>query len=377
MKEWRRQAMFVRAVIGIAGPLFVNACSAQRAEVPDGWKAECIGRAEVNLPGDLEIASSAERKLTEILQTTYQTPAGPASQFPDGQKAGYDNVFIAGTVYITSNIDDKTYIKLQEQAKRKRAYVEQWVERNPRMEDGRRREFSIPSTSTQDSVSLRVDATYTLLRRVGKSALLWESLSDHEGIGKHAAGLLAIDRAVPRLLYEVPSTTGICAPYAFVPDDGSVRRDVAVTYRLKSHPDITIWIDDTEGKGGSPSGNMSREKQSAEYDNEFFWSQNYQQRKGLQYVWRGTRIIDGIVGYATEVRLLRNDGTVDFGFYAAAFGDDREPASSSYRMFVIRDAANAKAKDLEPMNHDEFVKLAHAVVGSLKHRPVGSAQEMK
>lgn len=376
MKGIRWRKVVAQAASCVLGLLCVNACSAQRADLPEGWRVECVGRAEVSLPGDSEVAVFSEQKLNQVLQIVDKSERPFFSHFPDGQVADYDNLTIAGGVFVTAAIDDVTYVELQRQAQKQRAHAEEWAKKNPRMENGQKREFSSPSTISPGAIVSKVNASYVMLRRVGKSALLWKSYSNVD-VKDSTAGFLAIDHAVPRSLYELPSQIGVCAPYFFAPDDGTLRREIAVTYRPKSHPDITIWIDDSNGSGGPPSPDMNPDKQTAKYDNEFFWSQNYQQRRDFRYAWHGAKTIDGIKGYATEVELRREDGTIDFGYYAAALGDYREPGSSDYRMFVIRDAANAKAKGIKPMSHDEFIALAHTVVGSLKRRVVEPVQAPK
>jgi len=39
-------------------------------------------------------------------------------------------------------------------------------------------------------------------------------------------------------------------------------------------------------------------------------------------------------------------------------------------LYVMRDAANARAKGIEPMQKDEFLKMAREIAASVKRRPV-------
>lgn len=170
----------------------------------------------------------------------------------------------------------------------------------------------------------------------------------------------------------------MCLPYVFISDDGTERRHIAVTYRLNSHPDITIWLQDSNG-GPVPEGFNPR-KFTAEYDNEFFWTLNYQEPKKYRPAWhwpplRSIRLA-GMDGKASFMELTRHDDTIDYGFFAAARGDpNMEADPTNVQMFVIRDAKNAIAKGVKPMEKDEFIKLAQAVAASVKKRPVTAARQ--
>ncbi|CAK9886221.1 MAG: hypothetical protein XXXJIFNMEKO3_02649 [Candidatus Erwinia impunctatus] len=71
-----------------------------------------------------------------------------------------------------------------------------------------------------------------------------------------------LNRFRERELYEVPSEQGFCLPYGFIVNDGGdKKRNMTVTYRLKDHPDITIFFQDL---GMEPGAGFQRpENESA------------------------------------------------------------------------------------------------------------------
>ncbi len=173
----------------------------------------------------------------------------------------------------------------------------------------------------------------------------------------------------------MPGAPGLCLPYLFVADDGVGERHIAVTYRLKSHPDITIWLQDSNG-GPVPKG-ANPQRFTTQYDNEFWWRLNYRQHKYLKPIWRDLRetTLAGIAGHASLMELTRDDDTTDYGYFASARGDaGKEPDPTNLQMFVIRDAKNARARGIEPMGKDEFIKLAQVVAASVKKRPTVPAR---
>jgi hypothetical protein len=173
---------------------------------------------------------------------------------------------------------------------------------------------------------------------------------------------------------------GLCMPYTFIPDDGNGRRFISTAYRLRSHPDITIWLQDSNG-GSVPKG-FNPGKFTAEYDNEFFWGQRYQDRKEYRSIWSWPYLrsikFAGMEGKSSFVELIRNDdsSSMDYGFFAAARGDPaKDPDPTNIQMFVIRDAKNAIAKGMKPLEKDEFIKLAQAVAASVRKRPVTAPRQ--
>ena len=45
-----------------------------------------------------------------------------------------------------------------------------------------------------------------------------------------------------RSAFDTPQQNGICIPYGFIADDGKQPRHVAVSMRLKEHPDVTVFF---------------------------------------------------------------------------------------------------------------------------------------
>ena len=83
------------------------------------------------------------------------------------------------------------------------------------------------------------------------------------------------------------------------------------------------------------------------------------------------KLMDGRKGVATLVEMLRLDGvTTDFGYLAVVRGDpDAKQDAPDLMLYVIRDAKNATSKGKQPIEKEEFFKMARAIAASVKHRP--------
>lgn len=184
----------------------------------------------------------------------------------------------------------------------------------------------------------------------------------------------------PRPTFEVPKGEGVCLPYTFIQDDGQRPRAVGVTYRLKNHPDVTIWLEDSSAQSnladtgnGTTSVAQGPDRLSPEYKIQFFWSQDYQSPKAWRHLWPSFHEVrlDGRKGVASFVELKRQDNTLDYGYLAVVRGDAQAHEDTpDLMLYVIRDAKNAIAKGKQPIDKDELLKMAEAIASSVKRRPI-------
>lgn len=175
----------------------------------------------------------------------------------------------------------------------------------------------------------------------------------------------------PRALKTVPHKPGVCLPHFFIADDGKQLRKIGVTYRLKEHPDITIVLE--EGNVTTIAPGMDPKRFTAKYDNDFFWTQRYQDgRESVDMLWLTLHSVKlaGIKGESSFVELTHEDGTVDFGYFAAArAADPSQPDAVDLSFHVIRKARNATAKGVRPMSKEDFIRMSEAIAATIKPHP--------
>jgi hypothetical protein len=116
---------------------------------------------------------------------------------------------------------------------------------------------------------------------------------------------------------------------------------------------------------------MDPKKFTADHDNEFFWGGRYQDFSKGHLLWFEPHSVklNGVKGVSTFMELTRQDGKIDYGYFAASRGNRKTADSSDLKMYVIRDSKNAISKGIKPMDKDEFIKLAETIAASVKQRP--------
>ena len=368
-----RLANIIFCVCGLSGFMSVSLAATTN------WKRECVGRMELSFPQYADVSAHLPATLFSNMKVG---DAQPKTHFIDGQEDGYTSFHVHGLMFVSHPVNKMEAERLMEAKKKSRLEAQRRNKDRPVDDFGNKRKFAFIDTPVHSTVGWRVNAAYSVMTFVGSSSILWSGGSNGSSIEKdlsdRARFFEKLLHAEPRSFGVVPEKNGLCLPYVFVSDDGSEARHIAVTYRLKSHPDITIWLQDTNG-GPIPKGFDPR-KFTAEYDNEFFWTLNYQEPKKYRPAWhwpplRSIRLA-GMDGRASFMELTRDDDTIDYGFFAAARGDpNKEADPTNVQMFVIRDAKNAIAKGIKPMEKDEFIKLAQTVAASVKKRPVTAARQ--
>jgi hypothetical protein len=179
----------------------------------------------------------------------------------------------------------------------------------------------------------------------------------------------------PRSLLSVPAEKGICFPHLFVPDSGQnkIKRVVAATYRLKDHPDITIMVQDASASV-VPEGKDPK-KYTELYQSNYFWTQNYRPAvKTLNSLLNGSHNKIKLAGQdavETMFRLVRENDIEDFGYLVVSRGDPEATIDTpDLRVYVIRNADNAKKKGITPIPKNDFFAMAKSIAASVKHREI-------
>ena len=146
-------------------------------------------------------------------------------------------------------------------------------------------------------------------------------------------------------------------------------RDIAVTYRLRDHPDVTVLL-----KDATAASAPNKEVLTAKYRTNDFWAQYGGGTTDFKSAWSPVARdvnLAGQSGMQTFVQFVRKDGTQDFGYLAVAPGDpDAKEDTPDLMLYVIRDAKNAKAKGIEPVSKEALLEMAQTIAASVRRRPV-------
>lgn len=324
------------------------------AEVPQGWKTECVGRYQLALPGDVEVA------LTKPSLFPFESSQSPY-RFEDGKTAPYSGMTSGGGgVFITPLVTAED--------------VREIVKRNQSVTDKAKSEYikdgdlataeslaRLPLTAN-DAYAWRAGNAIHLYLLRGNRIVNWNG-GDLEEYGKNKAFMLKlIDSFRLRALFEIPKESGMCIPYGFIPDDGKAWQKAGVTMRLKDHPDVEIFFKE-EPPSSDPRMNLSARDELA-----FFWGRRYGAAKEVRLKWPPYRNVnlDNREGASTFVDIIRKDGSLDFGYAAYVNGDPQAVSDKpNLMLFIIRTASRAKDK---PVSERELKDIAQQIAASIKRR---------
>ncbi|WP_336277181.1 T6SS immunity protein Tli4 family protein [Cronobacter dublinensis] len=179
--------------------------------------------------------------------------------------------------------------------------------------------------------------------------------------------LSLLSRFRPRNLYEVPSAQGFCLPYGFIANDsGHESRNMGVTYRLKNHPDVTIFFQDL-GPSSGPGERRPDPNMSAKDYVTYFWNVRYGHSfRDIKLYGKGFSYpdMDNRKAVAASAKFTRYDKQIDYGYVAFVKGE--APEEPDLLFYVIRDSRQARSNP--PMAQGEIEKLAEHIVSTIKRR---------
>ncbi|MDB5802373.1 MAG: hypothetical protein JWL63_3312 [Rhodocyclales bacterium] len=224
----------------------------------------------------------------------------------------------------------------------------------------------------QNGFGFQADGRRFLTLRLGTHLFIWSSYSGIDSQQAQQSFNSIVSGLRTRDAFVIPNDPGVCLPYAFIRDDGNTPRVIAATYRLREHPDVTIWLQDRDSE--HPWSGFDPEKLTPVAKADSFWTYyDSSDRKSLRSVWNDPyrRItLANSKGVESFVRIIRKDDTEDFGYLVVARGDpDAKEDTPDLMLYVIRDTKNAKAKGIEPISKDAFLEMAQTIAASVKRRP--------
>lgn len=354
------------ALLAVSIPMFCH------AESPSDIVTECVGNLDIGFPSGVEVAAnSADMLIKEHDVGAIQ----PAFEFPDGEKSGWPSMHYHGKLFTSHVLNDKQRTQMFRLQEKMKATAKQFASKQEIKDKSA--SFGDVNIAPAAGVAFHVGGSFSAsVFTHGHMLWLQSSVADSE-TAKYKQDLADFLKNLSyRPIGHVPKSQGLCLPYFFAgvaPNGHANRRKISAMYRLKQHPDITIWVEDSDAtvsaedkseKGDSPRDRINE-----------FWTQ-YENSPGIEKIeseWSlpsGRKVSIGKNdGLASFVRINRKGGVVDYGYMATAHGDARKKRkASNVDLFVIRRSENAKAKGITPVTAEEFIKLSQEIVSTIRIR---------
>jgi hypothetical protein len=344
-------------------------CTSPAFGSSEKWQPECVGRMKVELPGELEVAT---QRIGDLIEGGRE----PDYYFEDGEVAPFSAPGYGGTVSVSDVLSDEekkamadAQVRWSERSKALSASGKgipfKWDNAgNPRFE-----KLSMDRPGT----AWRIDNRWTLMTMIEQRAFLWSVSGDIRQQGGIRKDFETLARGLQyRPTNTVPADPGVCLPYSFVADNGNNPggRAVAITYRLRVHPDVTVMLQDASAARVADFEDPN--KFTAIYQSNFFWTQRYRSVKARENLLHGSHNKVKLAGQdavETMFKLVRKDDAVDYGYLVVARGNpDAKTDVPDLMLYVIQDSKVAKAKGVRPMEKREFFELAKKISTSVTHR---------
>lgn len=337
---------------------------------PQAWPKECVGRLELALPGDADQgAILGKERFRNVAQY-----GAPENRLPDGEEDGWSEFLGMNITHPLAEAEKKQATnrggvhKPETLVKDMKINSENIVWH--RMIDKPSMQYG-PSRHVIDADFLMSNGVYLSWGTGAEESE--ELLQSKKRLRTIAAGLR------PRPLFDVPTEPGLCLPYVFIPDDGHERHAIAMTYRLKAHPDITINLKSETAEPTPKPGDYFRpEVVTNEYRTDFYWDGRTTVTAGLysaKTLWRfptkRPMKLAGRSGLETFVAVVRKKGAEeDYIYLAVARGNPDTPeAAPDIRFFVEQKREDAIKRGIKPLTQDEVLKLARQITASVRPRP--------
>jgi hypothetical protein len=323
--------------------------AALAADTASNWKVECVGRYQLNVPGDVEVALRSLASFTDpnvVLKY----------RFEDGTGAPYSRGFSVSHV-----VDSRAFesLKIETQKKRQQRKKNLLAEGDLENADAMR-----PYDAGEPN-------TFVWLAKSGATIFIQHEgrIFNLSGGNENATGLQFTQSTLatfhPPPLYDLPPSPGLCIPYGFIADDDREPHDIGVTMRLKDHPDVEIFFQDQTAR---PPYKTGAHQADSKHLNFGFWEDEVHGEKEINVLFPGYHGVhlDGREGTASFVEITHTDGSKDYGYAAVVAGDYQATADTPRLMlYVIRTAARAKGA---PVSKHDLKEIAEKIAASVKRR---------
>ncbi|MEG5552587.1 T6SS immunity protein Tli4 family protein [Enterobacter wuhouensis] len=378
------------------------------------WKSECVGYYQLALPDNLEVALyQIEDFVDPRKQFKY---VGPKIRFEKKTVIALDDTaqsqyseFYYGQYKLGISSQSRTPVNWSDYRSKVIADRDVWVKGVREYQKGNLERFNESATAAEsefkrkynyiikdytDAFALYDNRGYSLtVKRDERLYHFWKKNHKDTGDKSQAAEkellesepevLSLVNRFQSRKLYQVPTAQGFCMPYGFIAgDSGHELRNMGVTYRLKNHPDVTIFFQDL---GMEPGPGFQRpENESAKDFVTYLWNRKYQwssvSKELISPKWRPIKM-DGRDGLGTFVKATFRDvpvydykdkvidhlNYINYGYVAYVQGNhNARNLEPDLLLYVMQDSSQVKKQP--PMDKDDLEKLAEHIVSSIKRR---------
>ncbi len=329
---------------------------------------ECVGTLGLRFPAQVEVAANTADMLIEEHNVG---SIQPRFEFVDGERAGWTSIGYGGSIFVSHLLNGKQ----KEQLTALQQKMLLTAESSNKTKKNKALAFEKIDLGGRAGFAARVGTTFTASLFLSDHMIWRETNVGANDITETKGDFSDFIKNVDfRAIGVVPTTKGICLPYFFISGEGrgdKVQGRISSTYRLTNHPDVTIWLEESDA-GKYPDKNVEEANKPINQVNDF-WSQ-YEIAPGIAKVeseWHlpaGRRVkINGGDGIASFVKIKRKSGVVDYGYMAAVRGDIRDvQRSPDIKFYVIRNSENSLRKGVEPMGKDEFLKISEDIVSTVK-----------
>ena len=345
-------------VVFTAGWLLLASANAFAADASADWKTECVGRFQVSLPGEVEMALL-------IPQALVKSDINNKYRFLDQTSAPRSDIRYQGTLGVSAGLNEGDFTQLRSDISQKKQKSKQYfLENDDPSTANSIRLFDIASVDTFAWRSKQTVDAYIYRSR----HIFHYFVSGLSNESEHQSLLSAfINSFHPRPLYETPKGEGVCIPYGFIKDDGKPGRQIGVTMRLKAHPEVEIFFED---RSAADYGIKQTAQTQEKTEMSMLWDQQVRSSKKIDLAFLGYRSIklDGRNGTGGFVEITQLDDSKDYGFAAVVNGDHTAKTDSpQLMMYVIRTASRAKGT---PISKSELKDMAKKIAASIKRREV-------
>lgn len=375
------------------------------------WKSECVGYYQLALPDNLEVALyQVEDFVNPIKQSEY---TGPEIKFEKNHffrndksvQAQYTE-FYYGQYKLGVSSQSSTSINWPEYRNKVIADRNVWVKAVRKYRKDNLDQFNESATSESefkrkhsyiikdytDAFALYENRGYSLtVKKDERLYHFWKKYQKDTGDKSQTAEkqlqesepevISLLNRFQSRKLYQIPTAQGFCMPYGFIGgDSGHELRNMAVTYRLKNHPDVTIFFQDL---GMKPLAGKEDDLNERDYV-KWLWNWNYLlssvSKELISPKWRHIKM-DRRDGLGTFVKATYRDvpvydskghvtnhmNYINYGYVAYVRGNHKaRNMEPDLLLYVMQDSR--QVKNQPPMDKYDLEKLAEHIVSSIKRR---------
>lgn len=336
---------------------------------------ECVGRFELTMPSTAMTAAQRPRER----RAAGDIRLFESDSFEDGVPSGYSRLSYEGEVTVTHALTEAQWQFLLKGAKNLLIWGDtegtlDGRDKRPRVR-GAPRALTPSQLERLNGLDWGVRSRNALVR-LGNHALDWQSWAEGEPSLK---AFKAIDQGlVLRPPGTSPQRQGVCLPYFFIPDDGTIPRNISMTFRLLAHPDVLINLEDASAARLDPT----RRPTAKDPDDMTIshWEQHTFQTKldTIGLPWMKHTKMANYPALSTKVRLTRQvdqggykAGDENFAYLTLVRGDpDATTDMPDLRLYIIQRAHLAKSKGIEPLTEKQFFALAESIRDSIRRRGV-------